>query len=107
MRGKTERFSFNRLFFVDRNYHFEMEMKMDIAIGTPAFRGSQDEAQKAIHGYAAGLERTRRDLRLLARDKDRTWDLGKGVEQSSVFPEIMPLSQAVISQGAIKLEVHR
>jgi fumarylpyruvate hydrolase len=59
-----------------------------------------------IYGYAAGLDMTRRDLQLVARDKGRPWDLGKDVEQSSVCSEIVPMEGVVIDQGAIALEVN-
>ncbi len=86
------------------NYHFEMELV--VAIGAPAFRVSQDDAHKAIYGYAAGLDMTRRDLQLVARDKGRPWDLGKDVEQSSVCGEIVPMPGVVITQGEIALSVN-
>jgi len=148
IRGKTERFPINRLFFVGRNYHahavemgkpvdksverpfyftkapqtltpsgatvayppetknYHFEMEMVIAIGKAGFRVSADRAHEVIYGYAAGLDMTRRDLQLVARDKGRPWDLGKDVEQSSVCTEIVPMPGVVISQGAIALEVN-
>jgi fumarylpyruvate hydrolase len=87
-----------------KNYHFEMELV--VAIGAPAFRVSQADAHKAIYGYAAGLDMTRRDLQLVARDKGRPWDLGKDVEQSSVCSEIVPMPGVIIDRGAIALEVN-
>ncbi len=87
------------------NYHFEMELV--VAIGAPAFRVSQEDAHKAIYGYAAGLDMTRRDLQLVARDKGRPWDLGKDVEQSSVCSEIVPMPGVIIDQGEIALTVNR
>jgi fumarylpyruvate hydrolase len=86
------------------NFHFEMEMV--IAIGKPGFRVSQENAHELIYGYAAGLDMTRRDLQLVARDKGRPWDLGKDVEHSSVCSEIVPMSGQIISNGAIALEVN-
>ncbi|MDQ3061207.1 MAG: fumarylacetoacetate hydrolase family protein [Pseudomonadota bacterium] len=86
------------------NYHFEMEMV--VAIGAPAFRVSQQDAHKAIYGYAAGLDMTRRDLQLVARDKGRPWDLGKDIEQGSVCSEIVPMEGVIIDQGEIALEVN-
>jgi fumarylpyruvate hydrolase len=86
------------------NYHFEMELV--VAIGTPAFRVSQEDAHKVIYGYAAGLDMTRRDLQLVARDKGRPWDLGKDVEQSSVCSEIVPMPGVIIDQGEIALSVN-
>jgi len=86
------------------NYHFEMEMV--VAIGKPGFRVKAQDAHDIIYGYGAGLDMTRRDLQLVARDKGRPWDLGKDVEQSSVCTEIVPLAGVVIAQGAIILEVN-
>jgi len=86
------------------NYHFEMELVL--AIGQPGFRVRAEDAQDLIYGYAAGLDMTRRDLQLVARDKGRPWDLGKDVEHSSVCSEIVPLPGVVIERGAIELSVN-
>jgi fumarylpyruvate hydrolase len=148
IRGKTERFPINRLFFVGRNYHahawemgkpvdktverpfyftkapqtlthsgatvtyppetqnYHFEMEMVVAIGKPGFRVSHDKAHEVIYGYAAGLDMTRRDLQLVARDKGRPWDLGKDVEHSSVCTEIVPMEGQIIDHGPIALEVN-
>lgn len=71
------------------NYHYEMELV--IAIGSPVFRADRAAAEKAIFGYATGLDMTRRDLQLAARAKQRPWDLGKNFERSAV---IAPLVEA-------------
>jgi fumarylpyruvate hydrolase len=86
------------------NYHFEMEMV--VAIGKAGFRVKAEDAHQLIYGYAAGLDMTRRDLQLVARDKGRPWDLGKDVEQSSVCSEIVPMEGVIIDRGAIALEVN-
>jgi fumarylpyruvate hydrolase len=86
------------------NYHFEMELVL--AIGKPGFRVKAEDAHTLIYGYAAGLDMTRRDLQLVAREKGRPWDLGKDVEQSSVCTEIVPMPGVVIESGAIALEVN-
>ena len=86
------------------NYHFEMELVL--AIGKPGFRVPADAAHDLIYGYAAGLDMTRRDLQLVARDKGRPWDLGKDVEHSSVCSEIVPMPGVVIERGAIELAVN-
>ncbi len=87
------------------NYHFEMELV--VAIGAPGFRVQEADAQRLIYGYAAGLDMTRRDLQLVARDQGRPWDLGKDFEKSAVCAEIVPIGQlGVLSQGAINLQVN-
>ncbi|WP_088952904.1 fumarylacetoacetate hydrolase family protein [Variovorax sp. HW608] len=86
------------------NYHFEMELL--VAIGKEGFRIAADRAHEYIYGYACGLDMTRRDLQLVARDKGRPWDLGKDVEQSSVASEIVPMQGQVLDAGAIELSVN-
>ena len=86
------------------NFHYEMELV--VVIGAPAFRVSQEDAHKAIYGYACGLDMTRRDLQLVARDKGRPWDLGKDIEQGSVCSEIVAMPSVVIDSGEIALEVN-
>lgn len=86
------------------NYHFEMELVL--AIGTGGFRIAQADAHQHIYGYACGLDMTRRDLQLVARDKGRPWDLGKDVEHSSVCSEIVPMPGVVIDKADLSLSVN-
>lgn len=87
------------------NYHFEMELV--VAIGQAGFRVSEDEADRLIYGYAAGLDMTRRDLQLVAREQGRPWDLGKNFEKSAVCSEIVPAAGlGVLDRGAIALQVN-
>ncbi len=87
-----------------KNYHFEMELVL--AIGTAGFRIAAEDAHQHVYGYAAGLDMTRRDLQLAARDKGRPWDLGKDVEQSAVASEIVPMPGVVLESGNIELSVN-
>lgn len=68
------------------NYHFEMEFV--VALGGDAFHISEEDAMSVVYGYACGLDMTRRDLQLTAREKGRPWDLGKDFEQSAVISDI-------------------
>ena len=87
-----------------KNYHHEMELV--VVIGTAGFRVKQADAASLIYGYACGLDMTRRDLQLVARDKGRPWDLGKDVEQSSVVSEIVPMAGTVLESGKLELSVN-
>jgi fumarylpyruvate hydrolase len=87
-----------------KNYHFEMELVL--VIGKPGFRVPQAAAGSIIYGYACGLDMTRRDLQLVARDKGRPWDLGKDIEQGSVVSEVVPMPGKIIEQGALELRVN-
>jgi fumarylpyruvate hydrolase len=86
------------------DYHHEMELV--VAIGATGFRVSEADAPKLIYGYACGLDMTRRDLQLIAREKGRPWDLGKDVEESSVVSEIAPMPGVVLDKGELAMSVN-
>lgn len=85
---------------------YQHEMELVVAIGAPGFRIAGAGAHELIYGYACGLDMTRRDLQLAARDKGRPWDLGKDVEHSSVVSEIVPMPGVVLDKGALALSVN-
>ncbi|MBW8778148.1 MAG: fumarylacetoacetate hydrolase family protein [Burkholderiales bacterium] len=87
-----------------KDYHHEMELVL--AIGKAGFRVSESDAAGLVYGYACGLDMTRRDLQLIAREKGRPWDLGKDVEGSSVVSEIVPMPGRVLTQGALSMRVN-
>ncbi len=70
------------------NYHYELELVA--VIGAPAFRIPADRARELCSDTRCGLDMTRRDLQLVAREQRRPWDLGKDVEESAVLAEIVP-----------------
>jgi fumarylpyruvate hydrolase len=87
------------------NYHYEMELV--VAIGAAGFRVKESDAASLIYGYAAGLDMTRRDLQLVARDQGRPWDLGKNFEKSAICSPLVPQGQlGVLQTGAIALQVN-
>jgi fumarylpyruvate hydrolase len=87
-----------------KDYQYEMELV--VVIGVPGFRVKEADAHKLIYGYACGLDMTRRDLQLVAREKGRPWDLGKDIEQGSVISEVVPMQGVVIDKGELVLEVN-
>ena len=87
------------------NYHFEMELV--VAIGAEGFRVKESDATSLIYGYAAGLDMTRRDLQLVARDQGRPWDLGKNFEKSAICSPLVPMGDlGVLQAGTIALQVN-
>jgi fumarylpyruvate hydrolase len=87
------------------NYHYEMELV--VAIGAAGFRVQESDAASLIYGYAAGLDMTRRDLQLVARDQGRPWDLGKNFEKSAICSALVPQGNlGVLQAGAIALQVN-
>ena len=87
-----------------QNYQYEMELVL--AIGTAGFRVTESDAPALIYGYACGLDMTRRDLQLVAREKGRPWDLGKDIEQGSVVSEIVPMQGTVLDHGDLVMTVN-
>ena len=86
------------------NYHYEMELV--VVLGKGGFQVKAADAHELVYGYACGLDMTRRDLQLIARDKGRPWDMGKDVEDGSVISPVVPMPGVVIDQGAIALQVN-
>mgnify|MGYP003553818340 FL=1 len=72
----------------------------------PGFKVPAEKAHELVYGYACGLDMTRRDLQLVARDKGRPWDLGKDIEHGSVCSEIVPMPGVVLERGALSLTVN-
>ena len=87
-----------------KNLHHEMELV--VVIGAPGFRVAPERAHELVYGYACGLDMTRRDLQLAAREKGRPWDLGKDFENAAVVSEVVPMPGVLLERGVIKLVVN-
>ncbi len=72
------------------------------------FASPSAHALDHVFGYACGLDMTRRDLQLAARErKARPWDLGKNFEQSAILGDIAPATDAGHpGTGRIELRVN-
>jgi len=87
------------------NYHFEAELV--IAIGKEGAKVSEADALDLVFGYAVGLDMTRRDLQLEAREKGRPWDTGKNCAFSAPLAAIRPVADGGhISTAPIRLHVN-
>lgn len=88
-----------------KNYHHELELVVALHKG-----GSKIAVEKAldhVFGYAIGLDMTRRDLQLAARDLGRPWDFGKSFDESAPVGPIYPVStHGHRSEGKIELVVN-
>lgn len=87
------------------NFHYEIELV--VAIGTGGTDIPVQNALDHVWGYAVGIDLTRRDLQLEARDKGRPWDWGKAFDLSA---PIAPLHQVAavghLAAGRIWLAVN-
>ncbi len=87
------------------NFHYEIELV--VAISKEGFRTPAEDVPSHIYGYAVGIDLTRRDLQLDARDKGRPWDWGKGFDFSAPCAPIFPIAQTgELSSGRIWLAVN-
>ena len=87
-----------------QNYHFEAELV--VAIGKSGRDVPAEKAAELIYGYAVGLDMTRRDLQIAAREKGRPWEVGKAFDHSAPIAPIRRIEDGgAITSGAITLEV--
>lgn len=71
-----------------QNFHHEMELT--VAIGKGGTNISLDEAMNHVYALGCGLDMTRRDLQLVAREKGRPWCLGKDIEDGAILAPLSP-----------------
>jgi fumarylpyruvate hydrolase len=87
------------------NYHHEIELV--IAIGEGGRDIAVADALRHVWGYAVGLDMTRRDLQLEARDKGRPWEFGKSFAQSAPIGTLHAAADiGHLSAGAISVTVN-
>jgi fumarylpyruvate hydrolase len=87
------------------NFHHEIELVVAIA------RGGRDiaveRATEHVFGYAVGVDLTRRDLQLAARDAGRPWEWGKAFDRSAPCAPIVRAAEiGHPSKGRIWLSVN-
>ena len=88
-----------------KNYHYEGELV--VAIGGSASSISVADANTCIYGYGVGLDMTRRDVQIAAREMGRPWDMGKGFDNSAPCSEILPVTKiGHPEEGRIRLAVN-
>lgn len=86
------------------NFHHEIELV--VAIGKGGRDIPVESALGHVFGYAIGLDMTRRDLQLAARDQGRPWEFGKSFADSApIGPLYRPDRVGHLSSGEISLTV--
>lgn len=73
------------------NFHHEIELV--VAIGKDGRDIAVERALDHVFGYAVGIDLTRRDLQLAAREQGRPWDWGRGFDLSAPIAPIQPVAQ--------------
>ncbi len=86
---------------------FQFEGELVIAIGQAGAAVAEADALGLVFGYAAGLDMTRRDLQLAARDKGRPWDAAKNFAHSAPLAPIRTVAAGGhVSNAAIRLTLN-
>jgi len=71
------------------NMHHEIELVAAIGTGGAGIRAA--DARGHVFGYAIGVDLTRRDLQLAARELGRPWDTGKQFDNAAPIGAIHPV----------------
>lgn len=69
--------------YPSRTANLQHEIELVVAIGEAGRDVPADRALDLVFGYAAGIDLTRRDLQLEAKESRGTWDTAKGFDQSA------------------------
>jgi fumarylpyruvate hydrolase len=73
------------------NFHYEIELI--VSIGKASFDIPVERALDHVFGYGVGIDLTRRDLQLQAREQGRPWDWGKGFDLSAPIAPLHPVEE--------------
>ncbi len=87
------------------NLQHEVELVVALAAGGADI--PLEEALDKVFGYTVGLDLTRRDLQMRAKDKGHPWDMGKGFDHSAPIAALQLV--AVVghpARGSIWLQVN-
>lgn len=86
---------------------FHHEIELVVVIGKGGADIPEADVTDHIWGAATGIDLTRRDLQLTARDKGRPWDWGKAFDNSAPIAPIVPIADVPsLTEGRIWLSVN-
>ena len=87
--------------------HHEVELVVALGADAPTGVLDRDTASALVHGYAVGLDLTRRDLQSAAKTKGLPWDTGKAFDHSAPVSELVPAAAVgELSGHALTLTVN-
>ena len=67
-------------------------VELVVAIGQGGLDIPEAQALSHVYGYATGIDFTRRDLQMIAREKCHPWEPGKGMDHGAPISAIVPAS---------------
>src|SRR5947209_16097872 len=88
-----------------KDLHFEVELVVALEAGGRDI--APERAPDLIYGYAVGIDLTRRDLQIAARDVKRPWEIGKAFDASAPCGPLQPAAKiGHPGKGRIMLKVN-
>lgn len=87
-----------------KNLHHEVELV--VALKSECSNIMPDKASDHIFGYAVGVDLTKRDLQVNAKESRKPWDLSKGFDYSAPISKILKKDGFLLTKGAISLSVN-
>ena len=85
---------------------FQYEIELVLAIGKGGADIAAEDAAAHVYGLAVGIDLTRRDVQIIARQAGKPWEIGKAFDHSAPITPIAPLQGALPTSGAITLAVN-
>ena len=95
----------SRVAYPQATSNYQHEMELVVVLGRGGVDVAPEAAHELIHGYACGLDMTRRDLQLVAREQGKPWDCAKDCENSAVVSPVLAMPGKVLERGRIELRV--
>jgi fumarylpyruvate hydrolase len=88
-----------------KNYHHEVELVAMLKSGGTNI--APEQALEHVHGYALGLDMTRRDLQNGMAAEKKPWEIGKSFDHAAVLGPVHPVAKVGhLTKGAISLAVN-
>ena len=83
------------------------EVSLVVALNLGGRGIPENQANDYIFGYAVGIDMTRRDMQMAAKNQGRPWDMSKSFDFSAPLSAITPEFYAgIIAKGRIELKVN-
>lgn len=87
--------------------NLQHEVELVVALAKGGLNIAEADALSHVYGYATGIDFTRRDLQMIAREKCHPWEPGKGMDRGAPISAIVPVSAGTpAADAAIWLKVN-
>lgn len=87
--------------------NLQHEVELVVALSKGGLNIAEADALSHVYGYATGIDFTRRDLQMIAREKCHPWEPGKGMDRGAPISAIVPVSAGTpAADAAIWLKVN-